>query len=144
LVGGGLIRSLGGWSEVRKMGRKEDLRLKGDERILGDSDFVNTILSEAGERYTCQYELKTLGYDLPRIASKVGKLYQLDPSYIVSKGRQASRVEARSLLCYWAVRELGMSVTELARRFGMTPSAVTYAVERGERIATENRYQLRG
>ena len=32
-------------------------------------------------------------------------------------GGERRRVQARSLLYYWAVRELGMSVTELARKF---------------------------
>ena len=35
LAEGGLIRSLGGWSEVKKMRIGQD-RLKGDEWILGD------------------------------------------------------------------------------------------------------------
>ncbi|MDZ7582745.1 MAG: hypothetical protein U5R30_19720 [Deltaproteobacteria bacterium] len=47
LVGGGLIRSLGGWSEVKKMRLKGMDRIKGDERILGDSDFVLSVLSQA-------------------------------------------------------------------------------------------------
>ena len=34
LTGGGLIRSLGGWAEVRKL-QKSDIRMKSDERILG-------------------------------------------------------------------------------------------------------------
>jgi hypothetical protein len=37
LVGGGLIRSLGGWTEVKgKKDRARD-RIKGDERILGEA-----------------------------------------------------------------------------------------------------------
>jgi hypothetical protein len=46
LVGGGLVRSAGGWSEVkalRRIGAKE----KGDERILGSGAFVSNVLSEA-------------------------------------------------------------------------------------------------
>jgi hypothetical protein len=40
LVGGGLIRSLGGWDVVKKVGKRGIERMKGDERILGDGDFV--------------------------------------------------------------------------------------------------------
>ena len=36
LAEGGIIRSLGGWSEVKKMWLIGQDRLKGDERILGD------------------------------------------------------------------------------------------------------------
>jgi len=40
LVCGGLIRSLGGWNEVKKRRLEGQDRLKGDERILGESDFM--------------------------------------------------------------------------------------------------------
>ncbi len=44
--GGGLIRSHGGWSEVIAMRRKGE-REEADERILGEGDFVQEILTEA-------------------------------------------------------------------------------------------------
>jgi hypothetical protein len=40
------------------------------------------------------------------------------------------------------VRELGMSMRELARRLEMSPPAVGKSVARGERIARENGYRL--
>ena len=49
---------------------------------------------------------------------------------------------ARSLLCYWAVCELGHTATELAERLGLTQPAVSYAVSRGEQIAKERNYTL--
>ena len=143
LVGGGLIRSLGGWAEAKRLRLRGQDRVKGDQRILGDSDFVLDVLAEAGEKFDRYYELKSLGYDLNKVAARVSEMYGIDERYILSKGRQRQRVDARSLLCYWAVRELGMSLTELAGRFGMSPSAVSYAVARGEVIARENNYQLR-
>jgi len=142
LVGGGLIRSLGGWAAVKKMRLTGHDRLKGDERILGESDFVMDVLSQADENYTRQHELKNRGYDLKKIADRAGEIYRMDPRYILSRGRQSRRVDARSLLCYWAVREVGMSLTELARVLEMSPSSVSYAVERGEVIAIDNKYQL--
>ncbi|MEA3417327.1 MAG: hypothetical protein U9R02_14505, partial [Thermodesulfobacteriota bacterium] len=35
LTGGGLVRSLGGWSMIKKLRLKGQDRIKGDERILG-------------------------------------------------------------------------------------------------------------
>ena len=58
LVGGGMIRSLGGWEEIKKLNLKALGGLKGDERILGESDFVQEILSYANESYSRPYELK--------------------------------------------------------------------------------------
>ena len=50
LTGGGLIRSLGGWAAAKAL-RKANTLQKGDERILGDGDFVEAVLSEANEVY---------------------------------------------------------------------------------------------
>jgi len=47
-----------------------------------------------------------------------------------------------SLFCYWAVRELGISLTELARRLNISIAGVGYSVDRGAIIAQENKYQL--
>lgn len=66
----------------------------------------------------------------------------MDGPYILSKGKQKRRVEARSLVCYWAAREIGLSLTELAKTIGISPSAVSYAIERGEKIASEKNYKI--
>ena len=46
-----------------------------------------------------------------------------------------ARVQPRSLLCYWAVRELGLPGTVVAAKLGLTQPAVSRAVLRGERLA---------
>jgi putative transposase len=48
LTGGGLLRSIGGWS-VLKGFRETGIRVKGDERILGDHDFVENVLKAVEE-----------------------------------------------------------------------------------------------
>ena len=116
--------------------------VKSDERILGESDFVDSVLSQAGEKYDRQYELMRRGYDLNRIAERVGVICEMDPDDIFSKGKQQRKVKARSLLCFWAVQELGISLTELAKHLGITVPGVGYAVVRGQVIARDNNYQL--
>jgi len=49
---------------------------------------------------------------------------------------------ARSLLCYWASKELGISMTDLAKRLNLTQPAISIAARRGERIVRENQYML--
>src|SRR3972149_6806663 len=49
LVGGGLVRSAGGWAEVRALRRQKEPRA-GDPRILGSGEFVEGLLREAEER----------------------------------------------------------------------------------------------
>ncbi len=60
------------------------------------------------------------GYDLDKIVSKVSDLIQLEPSELWAAGKEPKRVEARSLLCYWAVRDLGISMAELSRRLKLS------------------------
>ena len=50
----------------------------------------------------------------------------------------------RSLFCFWAVRELGFSLSELARRLGLSVPGVGLSVKRGERLAAEKRLRLFG
>ena len=45
LVGGRLIRSLGGWKVVKNARFRGQDRMKGDHRILGDSAFVMEVLA---------------------------------------------------------------------------------------------------
>ena len=52
------------------------------------------------------------------------------------------KASARRLFCYWAVRDLGYGLTELARHFGITQPAVGYEVKRGKHIANQNHYKL--
>jgi putative transposase len=142
LVGGGLKRSLGGWSHVKKAGSKGQAHMMSDERILGESDFVDAILSQAKERYERGYELKARGYDLQKVARRVAEVCGMEEHEVFSKGQQQGKVRARSLLCYWAVRELGMPLADLARELEMSMPGVGYAVERGEIIAQDHQYRL--
>jgi putative transposase len=66
----------------------------------------------------------------------------MDSREVVAAGRQRHRVTARSLLCFWGVRELGLPLTDLARRLGLSPPGVSYAVQRGEGMVRENHYEL--
>jgi putative transposase len=127
---------------LRKKGLKGRNRIKSDERILGESDFVANVLSDAEEAFERKYELKSLGYDFDRVAARVAEIYEMEIGDIFLKGKQRRRVKARSLFCYWAVRELGFSLTELAQRFNISVAGVGYSVERGEAIARDNNYQL--
>ena len=141
LTGGGLIRSLGGWIEAREILRG-GVHIMSDERILGDSDFVDSVISQSGEQYERRDRLKRQGFDLDRIAARVAEVLNMEPDEVFSKGRQDRKVKARSLLCFWAARELGMSHTELAKKLEMSLSNIGFSVERGESIAKRDTYSL--
>ncbi len=134
LVGGGLIRSLGGWDEVKKMRISGQDRIKSDQRILGDSDFVNDVFSESEENLSREYRLKSQGYDFEKVAEKVSILFKFEKDYITGKGRPQARVRAR---------DLGIPMVDIAKRLDMTIAAISIAVKRGETIAKENGYKLK-
>jgi len=46
------------------------------------------------------------------------------------------------LLCYWAVRKLGLSATELSKKLGVSQPSVSISVKRGERIAKAEQLEL--
>jgi hypothetical protein len=140
LTGGGLIRSMGGWGAVKSLRRLCE-HVKGDERILGDGDFVKSVLLEQNERFERRYALQSQGYDFQAVVRKVGDIFGLKPEMVLSPGKQPVRVEARSVACYWAVWELGMTTVEVSRRLGITQSAVTKAVYRGEKLVQEKGFR---
>jgi hypothetical protein len=77
LTGGGLIRSSGGWAAV-KAKRRARIFEKSDERILGDGDFVEKVLSVSHEQMEKRYKLVSQGYDLDKLASKVCDILKLE------------------------------------------------------------------
>jgi len=141
LIGGGLIRSAGGWAAVKAM-RKEKMLQKSDERILGDGDFVEQVLSASREQMERKYTLMAKGYDLDKVTDRVSTLMNLERSDIWAAGKERKRVAARSLLCFWAVRELGISMAELSRQLQLSISGISLAVKRGEKIVKEKNYKM--
>ncbi|MBC8433633.1 MAG: transposase [Desulfobacterales bacterium] len=141
LTGGGLVRSSGGWGVLKSM-RRMGVHLKGDERILGDSDFVESSLKTANEAMERKYQLQAAGYDFDKVVDRVAELFQLKHTEIVLPSKQHHRVKARSLLCFWTVRELGMSSLTIAGRLGITQPAVSRLAQRGEKLAIENSLSL--
>lgn len=123
LVGGGLIRSLGGWAQVLSL-RRKGTKVAADARIPGSGDFVEGLLADAARR-----ERETL-----RLARKVIDLATLGRRLLAKEGvtegalrsgvRTREVVRARRLFCQLAVRGMGYSGAEVARFVGVTTSAV--------------------
>jgi hypothetical protein len=142
LTGGGLIRSLGGWSGVKRLGQKGNERIKGDERILGDTEFVLHILEQANEQLERRYELASRGWNATKVAARVAHIYGIAADDMFRKGQRGKIAEARGLFCHWCRQELGLSLTALARMLSLTPAAMVYATRRGEQIAAENDFRI--
>ena len=133
LTGGGLVRSVGGWSALKAL-RFEETRVKGDERILGGPEFVQQVLEKADEEFERATLLKNRGLNWETLLSRVASHYEIEGDNLKTKSKSPVTVKARSVLCYLAVRKLGISCAAVARNLDITPSAVSKGVMRGQKI----------
>jgi len=141
LTGGGLIRSVGGWMAVKTM-RRAKVYQKSDERILGDGAFVEFTLDAHDESFEKKYLLKSKGYNLDDVVNRVAETLNVEPQVVWASGKHRKTVEARSLMCYWAVRELGLNMSEIARKLNLSVMAVSKSVTRGAEIAAQKKLFL--
>jgi len=91
LVGGGLIRSSGRWTNVLAM-RRDNLFRKSDERILGDGDFVDRVPSDAQERMARRYHLEAMGFGIENIANHVCRLLAIGRAELFTSGKEPTKV----------------------------------------------------
>ena len=123
LVGGGLVRSLGGWSEVLALRSREKQR--SDQRILGDSEFVQDVISGLDDLVKKNLRLSGQRVDMAALAKQVCQKYTISLGELCSGSRRRVVVEARGSMSWIAVRELGYSGADVARFLGVTNSCVT-------------------
>ena len=137
LVGGGLTRSLGGWSEVlafRKRGEKQ----VSDTRILGDSQFVQEVTSDLDDLVKRNLRLSGRQIDVATLAKRVCKKHDISVGELRSGSRRREIIEARGIVSWIAVRELGYSGADVARYLGVTNSCVTRSISSGKRPAVKD------
>jgi hypothetical protein len=74
LTGGGFLRSTGGWVGLKEL-RKAGIRVKCDERILGDSEFAEKLsicqsgascLSMRGERFVSEQKVESADINIKK------------------------------------------------------------------------------
>jgi REP element-mobilizing transposase RayT len=131
LVGGGLVRSLGGWSEVISLRRRRE-PTASDQRILGDADFVRDVIGRAGERLKQNLRLLTSTPAIDAVCRHVCAAYSVSAAELRSASRRRCVTEARTAVSWIAVRELGYSGADVARFLGVTNSCVTRSVAAGK------------
>jgi REP element-mobilizing transposase RayT len=129
LVGGGLVRSMGGWAAV-KSARRQGIKEKGDERILGSGNFVEKLLSEAERKIKCQFNPG----ELPEKAKEEINAYcqQHDIEIeLIRSGSRAGRVpKHRAELAVTLVTRMGLSMAETGRQLGLSTSGVAQILRR--------------
>ena len=129
LVGGGLIRSQGGWSAVKAM-RRLGVREKSDERILGSSEFVEQLIEQSDQPRKEQFSVQQR---LQRAASDVEKLCKKEDvsiSELKSGSRRQKVLMVRRQLAKDLVEQCGLSLTETGRHLGVSASGIAKSLSR--------------
>jgi len=97
LVGGGLVRSMGGWSEVFALRNRKE-KQAFDSRILGDSDFVLEIKSDLDDLVKQNLRLSGSRMDLKELSKRVCEKYKLSFSELCSGSVRREIVNARRIV----------------------------------------------
>ena len=100
------------------------------------------MLEAGNEKIERRYRLQAQGYDFDKPVHRAAELFEMEPKEILVSGKQPQRLKARRLLCYWAVKELGMNGTSVAKKLGITQPAVSKAIQRAEKLLLANHLDL--
>jgi len=131
LVGGGLIRSLGGWSQVLSL-RANNKEIDHDARILGGEDFVANILREADKNVRRQLRLGERKVLIDRIIKRVCNEEGIEEEELRNGGRRKKVCEVRGRISSQLSHELGVPTAEIARHVGVCTSAIVKAIQKLE------------
>jgi len=134
LQGGGLLRSAGG-NNSALLGRKREEREKGDARILGSGDFVNTILRDAEQEFENASKKKI---SLEELISIVAKATGVSVEELLSPSRKRRVARARAIVTYAASRNLGYRGTEIAKALSLSPPTVSQNIDKGRIFLDRN------
>ncbi len=123
LVGGGLIRSMGGWSEVIGRRRKGDF-IRSDARILGVDDFVERILKEAEPKLQRSFPPLKSEKRLQNIIEEGCRKSRIHVAELQSGSRRREVALLRGEIARRLSGEYGLSLAETARHLGVSTSAI--------------------
>lgn len=133
LVGGGLVRSKGGWSNVIAM-RKRKIRELADERILGSGDFVERIIDQAEQNFKKALKNNLSLNEIETLILRSCKASGIHIDELRSGGRRKEVSRLRSKLTVDLVQRHGVSLSDTARRMGVSTSAIWNLLRRRELV----------
>lgn len=107
LTGGGLLRTVGGWKKLSELKRNKESILS-DQRILGESDFVDRILKKNSE-IEKKVNRQNKKHTLDEFADSVCKRYQVDLKQVRSNRKTPMLRQARAEIAILASRELSLN-----------------------------------
>ena len=125
------------WLGCIKIDAKDEGLYKGRWAHFRGQCFVEKVLIQASEQIERRYRLKAEGWTLPKIAERVAEIFGIEKDQVVVAGKQPDRVRARSVLACWAIRDLGLTATEVGKYLGLSKSAVSGVATWGQKLIVE-------
>lgn len=126
LVGGGLKRSMS------RMEGKESEWGSFDDRVLGSGDFVDILQQNETLRDRLPISMK-----LAELIHRVSTELNLQPESVLRSGKARPVSDARGIVAYFAVHELGLKGIEVGKALKLTSSGVSIAAQRGARVVRD-------
>jgi len=135
LVGGGLVRSLGGWSEVLSL-RRQGKRELSDERILGSGEFAERVLKETQRSLRQRYWGRGLEKQVQKLIAVMCQKHKVTVQELRSGSRHGRTAQARADLIQRLVKRHGFPLAEIARQVGISTSGVSRVLSRAQSLST--------
>jgi putative transposase len=104
-----------------------------DDRILGGGDFVERVLTLAGQAHEGE------AMQLAELVERTAAYFGIEKTRLNKPGKERLLVQAKAVICYVAVRELGLKGVDVAPALAITPGAASHAARRGEQILRKER-----
>jgi len=95
-----------------------------------------------GQLFQNRYKTILCQEAFERLIKRVAKLFDISPKELLSGGKHTKTVKARSVVCYWGNRELGMSTIELSKKMKISQPTASQSVVRGQKIAHEGKLAI--
>ena len=133
-------------SRIDAPGALHHIIVRGIERrkiFIDDQDrhdFINRL--ENIPHRCIKNMVKAQGVDLDYVVDRVARIFEMKSEHLWMPGKSRQQVTSRSLLCFWAVRELGESMASLAKRLNISTAAISKSVVRGAEIADREGHEL--
>ncbi len=100
-----------------------------DPRILGDKGFSEHVLRNRPIR-----EKARILFSLRDLIERISSILRIDSGLVLRPSKNRLFAEARGIICYVAIREMGYSGIEVGRELNLGASGVSRALTRAESI----------
>jgi DNA-directed RNA polymerase specialized sigma subunit len=117
---------------VKALRRSGDRELS-DDRILGSGEFVEQVIKEAAAKIKYQLPVKEQNQKIDKFITNVYKNEKVSVEELKAGRRHQEASRARAQIALGLVKTQGIALAEVARRLGVSTSAISKIIKRANR-----------